>query len=255
MRMCASFRRLLSRYSQVTTVTRCGDISHRKFSQAAGTMVCVDGTQKVEEVLAEAKRISGEYSRGIEILTVGQLGIAIAFTVVAALKFSSRVPAFTLAGEETLADLKASVRYDKDGNRYRERGRSFCLALPPVDEWIPQMVRDEDRTLLVGNKTRIQSLAKAITTRAGMAPEGQGIALETVMQGDEKLRRLRIAHMAQSVALAHHWQLAPRDARSLIRPFKCTAEISTHMADAAGGAMVLRLAVLPQGPPKCSAPA
>lgn len=250
MLMCASFKRLLSRHSRVTAVTRYGDILHRTFSQAADAMLCVDGTQKVEEVLEEVKRISREYSRGIEILTVGQLGIATAFTVVAALKFSARVPAFTLAGEETLADLKASVRHDKVGNRYRERGRSFCLALPPVDEWIPQIVRDEDRTLLVGNKTRIQSLAKAITTRSGIVPEGKAIALETVMLGDEKLRRLRIAHMAQSVALAHHWQLAPRDACSSTRPFKCTAEISTDMADAAGGAMVLRLAVLPQGPPK-----
>lgn len=227
----------------------CGRVGlRRQFSEATGAVVVVDGSQGEQEVLAEALQASGGHLSGVEFLSVGQLGIYVALRAIASLERDSRVPSFTFAGEDTIEGLRADVHVDENGARMRRRGRSYCLTLPPAEQWVDASARRaaDCPPLLVGNATPIQQLAKAFVARTKAAPEGGMVTVETSLLGDAKRRLLRIAHMAQSIALAHHWQLSPREPQLSTRLFTCAAKLRLG---AGGHAEALRVEVIPIGLP------
>jgi len=206
-------------------------------------------------------------------VALGQPGIACAFHVAAALRSAARAPAFELADASTAARLRAlargattsgsggpsvavaSAREEAASGTSSPHCQVYRLALPPADDWLAEVQRRVGARLRVGNHTRIVALAKALASQSAPLEQGRGVAVETALLGEEKLRRLRIATMAKALVRAYHWQVLPNDPGRPTRPFKCVAELLKEEADTThqGGNMecwVLSVEVLPVGPPK-----
>lgn len=221
--------------------------------------VRVDGLRNVQEVIAEAELMSDGYTRQFELLTLGQPGIVSAFHVAAALRRHSLAPAFSFASAQTLTKLNLATEEEwglernRAGGNNNDRRKIYCLSFPPEVDWKAESERQISSRLNVPvSKTQIKSLAKAITARAATVPEGQVVAVETALLGEEKLKRLRIAHMAQALAMAHHWEQAPADPGKPTRSFRCVADLcqADGQSNAPVDSWLLRLEVMPEGPPK-----
>jgi len=228
-------------------------------SDHAVPRVRVDGLRNVQEVIAETEFLSEGYSRHFDLITLGQPGIVSAFHVAATIRQNTLAPAFAFTSAQTLTTLNLTTEEDWELERNRVRGKNddrrriYCLSFPPVAEWRSESQRQIHSRLHVPvSRTQIKSLAKALTARAATVAEGRAIAVETPLLGEEKLRRLRIAHMAQALAMAHHWELCPADPSKPTRSFRCVAELcqAQEQASAAETSWLLRLEVLPEGPPK-----
>mmetsp|Transcript_42400 Transcript_42400/g.70286 ORF Transcript_42400/g.70286 Transcript_42400/m.70286 type:complete len:264 (-) Transcript_42400:57-848(-) len=231
----------------------------RHFAELASHKVRVDGLRNVQEVVSEVEFVSEKYSRGVHLLAIGQPGIVSAFHVAAALRQNSLAPAFELASAREPAGFSSPGQEDWEKERNRlgprsDRRRIYCLTFPPIAEWRAKVQRQIDSRLNVGNATQIRPLAKALAARSAVLPEGKAVALETALLEDEKLstRRLRISHMAQVLALAHQWEVSPVDPSKPTRTFRCIAELARDKAGRSQslGGWMLRLEVLPEGPPK-----
>lgn len=98
------------------------------------------------------------------------------------------------------------------------------------------------------------SLAKAVASTVARVPEGSVAAIETALRGKAKSRWTRTYRLAQAVAQAHEWQVEPKNAKLVTRPFRCVASVvvSEDEVDTAAESEevvhVLRLTLLPEGP-------
>lgn len=225
--------------------------------------VRIDGRRTVQDVIKEVEEASLGYTQAVEFMASGQPGIASAFHVAAVLRSATRAPALELADSATakqfvhgVAGSPAVTRNitEKEVVPSSLRGKVYNLALPPAELWKPEVQRRIDARLLVSNHTKIVGLAKSVATRTASIQEGKGVAVETILLGDEKLRRLRISIIAQALVRAYHWQVLPNDKSRPTRPFKCVVDIRKDEATVASPGRnldchVLSVEVLPHGPP------
>lgn len=226
--------------------------SRRHASQAALLpKVRVDGRRAVYEVLREMEAASKSYSTGLSLQAVGQPGVVAALHAMAELRHAARAPAFVLSSFHS----DEAQGTDAVEDPYGRRPRLFLLELPAADAWRPEAQRQLDSRLVVSNNTNLQPLAKAIAARSGLVKEGDGVAVETALVGTETRKRFRISVMAQALARAHKWQVAPVDDRLPTRRFRCCVElVRANNQDLPEGAphdaWALRVEVFPEGPPK-----
>merc|ERR1712194_252238 len=243
-------------------------------AQNRPVQIRIDGRQSVQDMCAQVKDASDNFANAVQLVAHGDPSVVAALHVLATLRRTTRAPGFTLAGETTVrratenvmrrADEAAAGAYGAQEQRRgradsddQRRGRAYHFDVPPAFEWLPESQRRVDSTLRVGNGTEPLGLAKAIAARAAVLEEGQAVAVETALIGEEKRRRWRASQMARALARAHHWEVFPVDESKPTRPFRCIAELVRDEVDKAerGGALdcwLLRVEVLPRGPPKWS---
>jgi len=202
-------------------------------------------SQRLVEMLAVA---SGEHERGVELLTVGQSGVVAAFFALGGLRLGRRRASFTLAhgGEEGREDGVAG-----DGSLGSRGGREYRISLEPADLWPCESTLVADSKLVVTSKTPIQGLAKALAARVAWLPQGRTLAIETALERDGALRRLRISKLAHAVGRVHRWQMWPDDPKLPTRPFRCVASLAVQEREGEPGGeegWTFRLEVLPRGP-------
>mmetsp|Transcript_112022 Transcript_112022/g.327600 ORF Transcript_112022/g.327600 Transcript_112022/m.327600 type:complete len:283 (-) Transcript_112022:62-910(-) len=237
-----------------------------------------DGRQGPEELREELARFTSEHVRGVEVLAVGPKGVLAALQAAAELEREGSAPAFTLAAAKT-EEVKELVRRK---GVHVSCLHNYFLTLPPASAWTsrpsdgPGVEAGEVTRLMVGDKTQVQPLAKAVSARVGVLPAAQRLQLETSLGSGKENRRWRVAKLVQAVSRAHGWQVEPKRSELPTRPFYCAASIvsapeaakadaqgekrpaaAESGAEAGGGregeeptGLFFRLEILPQGPPR-----
>uniref|UniRef100_A0A7S4QGU8 Uncharacterized protein n=1 Tax=Alexandrium monilatum TaxID=311494 RepID=A0A7S4QGU8_9DINO len=188
-------------------------------------LVLVDGRRTVEAVRSELVLRAAAHPAGAELLVAGRQGTAIALLAAARAQAEGRPLAFTLAraGAEELSSAglhppgEGAGTVSGVGGDTAEQvlGRTgFRLAFPrsigtPEAERPPAELPEPARLLVVGQTTKLLPLAKAIATEVARLPEGDVVAVETLLRGRPKNVWTRVHRLAEAVAQAHHWQVAP----------------------------------------------
>jgi len=216
--------------------------------------ITIDGGQKLQDILERIDKSSSSYAQTVDLVAVGQSGIMATLHAAANLRKDSAAPPFILRRsatanrEQGVSEPAGESRETADESSSQ---RIWHLTLPPATEWrTPPMPRPEEK-LLVGNKTQILSLAKAIAARAAQAPEGEGVCVETYLLGDERVRRYRVSVIAEALSRVYHWQTFPTLENKPTRLFKCFAHLSQETEQKSQKeCWALRIEVRPEGKPK-----
>eukprot|EP00405_Crypthecodinium_cohnii_P045844 CAMPEP_0206573262 /NCGR_PEP_ID=MMETSP0325_2-20121206/28741_1 /ASSEMBLY_ACC=CAM_ASM_000347 /TAXON_ID=2866 /ORGANISM="Crypthecodinium cohnii, Strain Seligo" /LENGTH=292 /DNA_ID=CAMNT_0054077633 /DNA_START=91 /DNA_END=966 /DNA_ORIENTATION=+ len=242
------------------------------------TTVLVDGSGSFEAPLRRIQSaVAKDGTQPVDVLTVGQRGIAQAMVAAAQLESSSTKAKPTFIIQQT-NDEEAKPHLPKDF-KLTGKERYFKISFPPASEWklegTPES-RAKTTTsegssqakpdkLIVGNKTEVMKLAKAVMARSFPLEPGMSISVETAIKGQAKMLNLRLQHLAQTASRAHHWQVSPVDRSRSVRTFRCAASVRkaaegdpepSHPSDpsaprpfeALKGYSFLILEVLPDGP-------
>mmetsp|Transcript_47067 Transcript_47067/g.132754 ORF Transcript_47067/g.132754 Transcript_47067/m.132754 type:complete len:288 (-) Transcript_47067:43-906(-) len=212
----------------------------------------VDGGHDSQFVAGKLRSLSRGHREAIDVLAVGQSGVFTALRAIAELKSPAPAPAsptFKLTPLDP-GDVRPHARegYTIAGhNNYR-------LALLAVGSWEAKSKWQADSKLLVGNRTVVMPLAKAVAARVKLLPEGRSVLVETAILGNEQPRNLRVARLANAVARAYEWQVRPVDASRPTRPFRCSARLvggeppSGEAREDEGDSCFLQVEVFPDGP-------
>lgn len=242
-------------------------------------LVIVDGRRSVELVRAElALSVKVHASRGVELFAAGRQGVAVALRATAQVQLHGRRPlAFTLASASAAELAEAGLEppdhaaapardvtdsgndipgQERRGLRLSFRAHRTTTAergtRMPDEEELSASEEDITKVLTVGQSSRFLPLAKAIATNVARLPDGRIVAVETALRGKAKNTWTRTYLMAQAVAQAHQWQVAPANETLVARPFQCIVKEvvkETEGADADGthakDFQVLRLLLLP----------
>jgi len=205
-------------------------------------LVLVDGSQNLELVRAQLSlRLAANSKQGVDVLIASRQGVAIAFRAVAQLRRNAGgvPPSFRLAkafGEELSAAGLAPSGHgarlvgEEDPEEDGAGGRhGFRLSLLPAagaavgttaaaDSPIAKVLR------VAGGSAKFVPLAKAVATEVARLPDGFVSAVETTLRGKSKNVWTRTYKLAQAVAQAHQWQVAPANDRLVTRRFRCVLE-------------------------------
>lgn len=239
--------------------------------QAEKVMV-VDARLPVELTRAElALRLATNAGRA-EVLTVGRKGIAVTLEAASLLRgpgpgggaFAAR-PRFTLAiaSEEVLVAAGVPPPSADEGALAERGRRGFRFSFTPAGQTAGQVSADVPLSgvLRVGAASPVLTLAKAVATTVVRVPDGFAAAVETALKGKGKNIYTRVHKLAEAVALAHQWQVAPANEHLASRPFRCVASVVVveseskattggqgEEADVETSLRCIRLTLLPKGP-------
>uniref|UniRef100_A0A7S4QIF2 Uncharacterized protein n=1 Tax=Alexandrium monilatum TaxID=311494 RepID=A0A7S4QIF2_9DINO len=180
-------------------------------------LVLVDGRRTVEAVRSELVLRAAAHPAGAELLVAGRQGTAIALLAAARAQAEGRPLAFTLAraGAEELSSAglhppgEGAGTVSGVGGDTAEQvlGRTgFRLAFPRS----------------IGTPEAERPPAE-LPEPVARLPEGDVVAVETLLRGRPKNVWTRVHRLAEAVAQAHHWQVAPAGQAARTRRFRLVA--------------------------------
>lgn len=171
-------------------------------------------------------------AHGIELAACGQQAILAAFEVAAGVEMNSAVPAFKLEKMSLRRELALQHGVEDDTHEDCEAfdgppSNIWYFTLPPLREWRrwDDLIINEDHKLWVSRTTSHLALAKAISARTKILEPNEAMSVEIVLSGGAKARKYRVKRLADSLALAHAFQVKPKKKSLPLREFRCISNI------------------------------
>eukprot|EP00927_Polykrikos_kofoidii_P041520 TRINITY_DN35400_c0_g1_i1.p1 TRINITY_DN35400_c0_g1~~TRINITY_DN35400_c0_g1_i1.p1 ORF type:complete len:383 (+),score=60.00 TRINITY_DN35400_c0_g1_i1:41-1150(+) len=245
-RMGDSFRGAFrQRRGFAATLETTAPITGAKSAVQPPATILVDGKRSVEPLRAELALKVAAHAGGAEMVTAGRQGVSVALRAAAlARRADGRPLVFTLASIGS-AELESAgldpieAVSEAEGSASGRNRLGFRFAFPQMKgddvnvsavDVAATAMKDPaliSKVLRVGGNTTHLPLAKAIATTASRLPVGGAAVVETLLTGRPKNVWTRIQRLAEAVAQAHQWQVAPATPALAARPFFCAAEVRT----------------------------